>query len=119
MTKEERKEYNKQYYQRPDVKAKHNEKMKEYYQRPEVKASRKEWAKEYYQRPHVKAKIDEKMKEYSQRPEVRKTHNARSRLYQLGFAGFIPFYLELEKANLTLYRSLKGDHHGEANSNRC
>ena len=70
MTKEERREYNKEYheankdkakayYQRPEVK----EKKREYYQRPEVKEKKRE----YYQRPEVKAKA----KAYYQRPEVK------------------------------------------------
>jgi len=58
-----RKEYMKEYGQRPEVKAKHKEHMKEYYQRPEVKAKRRE----YMQRPEVKAKY----REYYQRPEVK------------------------------------------------
>jgi len=56
----DKKEYDKEYYQRPEVK----ERMKEYYQRPEAK----ERAKEYYQRPEVK----EHRKEYRKRPEVKK-----------------------------------------------
>ena len=55
----DKKEYDKEYYQRPEIK----ERMKEYYQRPEVK----ERMKEYYQRPEAK----ERRKEYNQRPEVK------------------------------------------------
>jgi hypothetical protein len=49
-------EYQKEYYQRPEVK----ERKKEYYQRPEVKEYRKEYMKEYNQKPEVK----ERQKEY-------------------------------------------------------
>ena len=44
-TKAKQKEYQKEYYQRPEVKAK----QKEYNQRPEIKAKQKEYQKEYYE----------------------------------------------------------------------
>ncbi len=59
MTSTNTKEYRKEYYHRPENKAKE----KEYRQRPEVKARKREYA----QRPEAKAKI----KEYLQRPEVK------------------------------------------------
>ena len=43
LSKARMKEYNKEYYQRPEAKAK----RKEYYQRPEIKAKQKEYKKEY------------------------------------------------------------------------
>ena len=55
----DKKEYMKEYNQRPEVK----ERRKEYNQRPEVK----ERAKEYKKRTEVK----ERKKEYNQRPEVK------------------------------------------------
>jgi len=70
LTKEERKAYNKEYYSRPEVKAKAKEKRdrpeyrakaKEYDQTPERKARRKT----YRDRPEYRAKA----KEYDQTPE--------------------------------------------------
>ena len=58
-------QYNREY--REANKEKIKEYQREYYQRPEVKARRKE----YYQRPEVKAK----RREYLQRPEVRERYN--------------------------------------------
>ena len=48
-------------------------KKREYYRRPEVKAKMSEYAREYYSRPEVKAR----MSEYYSRPEVK----ARKREY--------------------------------------
>jgi hypothetical protein len=62
------KEYQKEYYQRPEVKERMKEYKKEYYQRPEVKERVKEYRKEYYQRPEVK----EYQKEYFEK-KLRKT----------------------------------------------
>ena len=70
--KELRKEYQKEYNQRTEVK----ERRKEYNQRPEVK----EYRKEYYQRPEVKERKSEYYKEYNQRPEnkeCRREYNQR------------------------------------------
>jgi hypothetical protein len=70
--KERKRERQKEYFQRPEVK----ERLKEYNQKPEVKERRKEYEqkpkvkeyrKEYKQRPEVK----ERQKEYYQRPEVK------------------------------------------------
>jgi hypothetical protein len=75
----------KEYYQRPEVKAKEKEYMKEYRQRPEVKEKRqrpevKEYHKEYEQRPerkkykkeyHQRPEVIERKKEYRQKPEVK------------------------------------------------
>lgn len=57
-TKEEIREYKKEYYKKPEVK----KRTKEYYQRPEAKS----YHKEHYQ------KNKEKIKEYNQKPEVKK-----------------------------------------------
>lgn len=58
-----RKEYSKEYNQRPEVKANNREYKKKYRQKPEVKAK----MREYNQRPEVKVS----KKEYNQRPEVK------------------------------------------------
>ena len=52
---EAEREYQREYDQRPYVKAKRREYQREYHQRPDVKAKRRE----YYQRPDVKAQIRE------------------------------------------------------------
>jgi len=57
-----KKQQQKEYYQRPEVKAH----QKEYYQRPEIKAKQKEYHKEYNQRPEA----TQRKQEYNQRPEV-------------------------------------------------
>ena len=62
-SKERKKEYQKEYNQRPEVKVR----MKEYYQRNKEKIV--EWKKKYYQRN--KEKILKQSKEYGQRPEVK------------------------------------------------
>jgi len=69
-----KKEYMKEYHQRPEVK-KH---LKEYHQRPEVKEYYRKYMKQYYQRPEVKEHHKEHMREYNQRPEVKE----RRREYQ-------------------------------------
>ena len=51
-----RREYFREYFQRPDVKAKRREYHREYYQRPDVKARVREYHREYYQRPDVKVR---------------------------------------------------------------
>jgi len=61
--RENQRESNKKYYQRPEVK----KKLKEYYQRPEVKKRIKKYQKEYYQRPKVK----KRKKEYQQREDIK------------------------------------------------
>ena len=83
--KAKRKEYQKEYNQRPEAKARKKEyrqtpeykaKQKAYYQRPEVKARRKEYQKEYqkeyYQTPEAKAR----KKEYRQTPEYKAKQKA-------------------------------------------
>jgi len=62
-----------EYYQRPEVKAK----MREYAQRPEIKAKAREYQREYGQRPEVKAK----RREYNQRPEVKERRREYQRKY--------------------------------------
>ena len=57
----------KEYYQKPEVKARMKEWQKEYNQKPEVKARMKEYHKEYYQKPEVKARMKEWQKEYNQK----------------------------------------------------
>ena len=88
QTKEEKKEYRKEYEQRPEVKAK----IKEYEQRPEVKARRKEWSKKNKDkinarkkkyRENNKEKIAKRQKEHHSKPEVkekRKEYNQRSKV---------------------------------------
>ena len=53
--------YAKEYYKRPEVKAK----QKKYYQKPEVKTERRKYKREYQRRREVKIKA----KKYRQRPE--------------------------------------------------
>ncbi len=85
--KQKAKEYQKEYHQKPEVKAKKREYFKEYNQRPEVIARRKELyqrpefkkeRKEYLQRQDVKAKA----KEYRQRPEIKEYHKEYSQKHQ-------------------------------------
>ena len=64
----------KEYFRKPEVKAREKEYHKEYNQRPEVKEKKKEYHKEYSQRPEVK----EKKKEYAKRPEIKE----RKRKYE-------------------------------------
>ena len=63
--KEQKRAYDKRYYQKNQKKIRKRE--KKYSQRPEIKARKKEYNKEYNQRPEVKAK----QKEYNQRPEFK------------------------------------------------
>ena len=69
----DRKEYNKEYYSRPEVK----ERKKEYSARPEVMERKKEYLKEYNARPEVL----EFRKEYNARPENRERKNAYMKEY--------------------------------------
>ncbi len=93
------KEYMKEYYQRPEVKAK----QREYQQRPEFKEYQKEYQKEYYQENKDKIekyyqknrekiiirsfewskknreKVKKSQKKYSQKPEAKKKINKRKR----------------------------------------
>jgi len=68
----------KEYYSRPEVKARKKEYAKEYCSRPEVKARKKEYAKEYFSRPEVKAREKARQKEYISRPGV-KAQRAKNR----------------------------------------
>jgi hypothetical protein len=66
-TIEQVKQRQKAYKQKPEVKQMAKEYQKEYYKKPEVKQRRKE----YKQRPEVKQKKKEYQKEYKQKPEVK------------------------------------------------
>jgi len=78
--RERQRKYRREYYQRPEVKARQKERMriyhKEYYQRPEVKKHRetyhKSYQKEYYQRPEVKKSQRDYMRNYMKRPKVKR-----------------------------------------------
>ena len=59
----DKKQYMKQYYQRPEVKQYMKQYMKQYNQRPEVK----QYKKQYYQRPEVKQYKKQYMKQYNQK----------------------------------------------------
>jgi hypothetical protein len=76
-----RKEYMKEYQNRPEVKERIREYKrkyaKEYHNRPEVKERIREYVKEYQNRPEVKEKVKERMKEYHNRPEVIIKRNER------------------------------------------
>ena len=72
-----RREYQREYAQKPEVKARKREYQREYQQKPEVKARIKEYKREYAQKPEVKARNREYQREYRQKPEVK----ARKREY--------------------------------------
>ena len=78
-----RREYNKRYYNRPEVKqhmmgyrkkpeiiARHRELAKVRYQRPDVKEKERIYKREYIKRPYVKEKRRLRGEEYRKRPEV-------------------------------------------------
>ena len=75
MNKEERREYNKKYSQKPEVKARKRKYQKKYSQRPEVKKRMSEYhkiyQKPYRQKPEVKKRRREWDRKNSQRPEVK------------------------------------------------
>jgi len=91
--KKKKREYMREYYQRPEVKARVSEyrqrpevkeQQREYRQRPEVKERKRKYKqnpeykakeREYYQRPEVK----ERQREYEQRPEVKERRREYSR----------------------------------------
>jgi len=81
-----KREYQKEYRQRPEVKQQTKEYLKEYAQKPEVKEYQKEYQKEYKQRPENKERAKEYQKEYQkeyrQRPEVKKRINEVRREYR-------------------------------------
>ena len=89
--KEYYKEYNKEYYSRPEVKERQKEYYKEYYSRPEVKERHKkymkeylkEYQKEYYSIPEIKERQKEYMKEYHARPEVKERKKEYHKEYYL------------------------------------
>jgi len=62
--------YDKDYYNRPDVKARHKERMRIYHkgynQRPEVKERNRKYMREYMQRPKVKTYYEEYNQQYRQ-----------------------------------------------------
>ena len=74
-----RKEYNKEYYSRPEVKERQKEYYKEYYSRPEVKERHKkymkeylkEYQKEYYAKPEIKERQKEYYTKYYSIPEIK------------------------------------------------
>ena len=70
-------EKNREYNQRPEVKAKQREYQRKYNQRPEKKARQREYQREYRQRPEYKAKAREYEREYRQRPEVKERKRER------------------------------------------
>lgn len=53
-----------------------SDKTREYYQRPDVKAKQREYNRDYFQRPDVKAKQREYMKEYMKEYNQRKKKEA-------------------------------------------
>ena len=64
-----RREYDKERYLQPEIKAR----IRELSQRPETKARAKEYGKKYYQQPENKERRKEWTKEYYQRPEVKES----------------------------------------------
>lgn len=77
---EKQKQYLRDYYQRPEVKAKRRDYMREYFHRPVAKQKKAEYARERARRPEVKERrrileqqpeFKERRREYSQRPEVK------------------------------------------------
>jgi len=89
--RENQRKYMREYYHRPEVKARQKERMriyhKDYYQRPEIKKHRESYhrvyQKEYYQRPEIKKRTQEYMKDYNkgynQRPDIKKRKNRQRR----------------------------------------
>ncbi len=71
MNVEEKIAYKKEYYGRPEVKARAQKYGRERYNKPEVKARVLEYGKEYRNRPEVKARIQRYCREYQKRPGVR------------------------------------------------
>ena len=65
---EQQRKYQKEYYQRPEVKEWMRKYMKEYRQRSEVKEQQRKYKKEYNRRNK------EHRREYNQRPEVKERH---------------------------------------------
>lgn len=71
MTSEKNREYNKNYYARADIKARHAEYMKKYYQRNKEKLLKKQ--ADYY--TNNKDKIREYMKKYMRDYKKKKKEN--------------------------------------------
>lgn len=71
MTSEKNREYNRNYYARADIKARHAEYMKKYYQRNKEKLLKKQ--ADYY--TNNKDKIREYMKKYMREYKKKKKEN--------------------------------------------
>jgi len=70
-------EYQREYWQRSEVKKRKREYMREYQRSPEAKAK----AREYQQRPEVKERAREYQREYRQRSEVKEQKRKYMREY--------------------------------------
>ena len=71
--KHHQREYQREYYQRPGAK----EHQREYYKTPQ----RQQYCKEYLQRPEVIEHYKKRLEEYLQRPEVKKRNKENSKKY--------------------------------------
>ena len=65
------KEYKKEYYSKPEIKARQKEHKKEYYSKPEIKAKRRDRWKEPCSNPEAKDKMKEHRKEHRSIPEIK------------------------------------------------
>ena len=75
---ERKRERDREYKQRPEVKARRRERGREYRQRPEVKARTREYMREYMREYQKRPEVKAWRRKYEQRPEVK----ARAREYQ-------------------------------------
>lgn len=73
---EKRRAQQREYKQRPEVKARTKAYMAEYARRPDTKAKVKAYKAEYLLRPEVKERQRAYMKEYTKRPEVKERRKA-------------------------------------------
>ena len=80
--KEKKREYQKEYIERPGNKEKKREYDKEYNARPGNKEKQREYQKEYNERPENKEKRREYQKEYNERPENKEKNKEKKREYR-------------------------------------
>jgi len=109
-----KREYNREYGQRPEVKKYHNEyqkrperkvDLKEYRQRPERKKYTKEYNKKYYQQPEIIEKKRDYEREYSKRPKS-KEHKRKYQKEYMREYNKIPKRIERIKIRNYAYKHL-------------
>ena len=71
---EKKKEYMKEYHQRPEVKEKQNISQKTYKEKPESIQKKDDYTKEYNQRPEVKERKRQYMKLYREKQKELKNN---------------------------------------------